>query len=576
MKSLIMAFAMSLSASLTWAAPAITSMQKQQQMLSTLDYIRDIYQSNYAPAEWKAKHLGWSLQNEIDLAKAVVQANPNMSLSEYQAVLKKFFQSTKDYHVSVAFYGTERASLPFSVMSAQGRYFIVYIDRAKLPASSFPFAVGDELLSMDGTPVAQLAENLRVAGDNGVLETDKAISEIYLTRRVAKAFVGPVPKGAVVLEVKRKSDQKILKHQMLWNYTAESIPDFSFQSALGERVKEYPLAQRLAKTEMSSPLAKSFMTEGTDLFGIGLRRGYLPELGEKIWESDSSKLFDAYIYRNSANKLIGYVRIPNYVCAVVDTNRSEQKNPAECLAEFAEIMAKFEKTTDGLVIDQLNNPGGSVFYLYALASTLTDQPLYAPVHRFTINQSDVAENMSLLAQLATITTEEAAKKAFGETIHGYPVTYQMVQHMTNYANFVIAEYKAGRQLTQPHFLWGVDQINPHPTSRYTKPVLLLTNALDFSGGDFFPAILQDNKRVTIMGTRTAGAGGYVRFLEFPNILGVVGFSFTGSIAERINSNPIENLGVTPDIPYVLTTDDLQYNFRDYVKAVNSEIQKIVK
>ncbi len=95
---------------------------------------------------------------------------------------------------------------------------------------------------------------------------------------------------------------------------------------------------------------------------------------------------------------------------------------------------------------------------------------------------------------------------------------------------------------------------------------MLTNALDFSGGDFFPAIMQDNRRATILGVRTAGAGGIVK--SFPiGQFGVGEVGATSSLAQRPNGRPIENLGVTPDIPYELTARDLRTGFAEYRYAI---------
>ena len=228
-----------------------------------------------------------------------------------------------------------------------------------------------------------------------------------------------------------------------------------------------------------------------------------------------------------------------------------------------------------MVIDQVNNPGGSVFYLYSLVSMLTDKAVSTPKHKMTVLPSDILDAKLNLPSLKKVTTDAEAKKLLGaETIGGYPVSVTFVNFMIAYYEFLINEYEDGRILTDAYHIWGVDKINPHPEAHYSKPILLLVNELDFSGGDFFPATLQDNKMVTILGTRTAGAGGYVLGFDSPNLFGLQRFSLTGSLAERVDGNPIENLGVTPDIEYSLTANDWQNNFQDYVKKIKEELAKL--
>jgi C-terminal processing protease CtpA/Prc len=138
----------------------------------------------------------------------------------------------------------------------------------------------------------------------------------------------------------------------------------------------------------------------------------------------------------------------------------------------------------------------------------------------------------------------------------------------------VDQWNKGRSLTEPTFIEGVDQIQPSPT-HYTKPILTLINELDFSGGDFFPAIMQDNKRAVLFGTRTAGAGGFVREVQFPNRLGVHSFSMTGSIAVRADGSRIENEGVRADVQYEPTPADLQGGFQEYAAAVNAAVAKLL-
>lgn len=550
------------------AAPVRQSQEElKRKMLQNLDFVESVFEAQYAPTLWKRQYSGWNLAEEISKAKEEVTASETVSISQYQDILRRFFHSTKDYHVSVGFESTETSSLPFSVIGADGRYFISWIDRSKLTEESFPFNVGDELVGFDGRATGEVVGEIeKTLGENATL-TDKALASLYLTRRRA-SYLGKPVQGPVTIAVKPKGADKSFTHQLIWDYTPEMVQDrsqFGVMSVEAKRVKRpVPLAWL---DNAGSPVADKGAQESGNPSSLGRRESFLPDLGVKIWESGEDEPFYAAIYKSPVDgKLMGSVRIPSYT--------PEDENKA--VEHFAKLMKKFEGTTEGLVIDQLNNPGGSVFYLYSLVSMLTDQALSTPRHRIAITQSDVSEAARFMLDAPKVHNDEEAKKLLGETIGGYPVSYEVFRHFLEFSRFIVGEWNAGRTLTEPTFLWGVDKINPSTTARYTKPVMVLVNELDFSGGDFFPAILQDNKRATIFGTRTAGAGGFIRKVEYPNQLGVQNFVFTGSIAERIDKNPIENLGISPDIQRAMTGEDYQNHFSSYVKAVNENMAKILQ
>jgi hypothetical protein len=153
--------------------------------------------------------------------------------------------------------------------------------------------------------------------------------------------------------------------------------------------------------------------------------------------------------------------------------------------------------------------------------------------------------------------------------------YQRSLFLKAHYEYLLEEWNSGHALTGPTHILGIDKINPHPKCCYTKPILMLINELCTSGGDFMPAILQDNRRAVLFGAQTAGAGGVVSFFEFPNKHGIRGCTYTTSIAERSNSQMIENLGVSPDIVYEVTADDLQNDYRGYIKAVNEAVTNLL-
>lgn len=529
-------------------------------VMDTLYTMRSAYRSSYAPADWKKKQFGYDLEAEFKKAVQAVQAKPDLTVAEARPIFKDFIYSMKDYHTSISFASTEKAVLPFTVKNVGDRYFIMHIDRVKLSEKAFPFKVGDELITFDGKPVKEAIADIEDNTGDNVPETDRSVAALRLTTREASRGYLKIPQGPLVVGVQKKGSSTVQNLQLLWDYTPEKI---------GPRVNWSTTFNRESSNLLLPKMDVDIATNSPNLdnpYDLGAKQTFTPDLGLKIWEAPKENEFYAYIYKAPNGRLVGYLRLPRYT--MKDYNKS--------VKDFETVIKHFESLTDALVIDQVNNPGGSVFYLYALVGMLADQPMQTPRHMMTITQEDVADAANLAEKFKDVKNDEDAVKALaGEDMHGYPITYQTAQFAINYANFFVSEWNAGHKRTAPYWIGGVDQINPNPT-HYTKPILVLVNNLCFSGGDFFPGTLQDNKRAVIMGSRTAGAGGYVRSVKVPNNVGIVQFRTTGSLAERVQGNPLENLGVTPDVPYEMTVDDMQDNYKPYVKAVNEQVVKMIK
>jgi Peptidase family S41/PDZ domain len=526
-------------------------------VLSNLSIMKTVYQSEYAPAAWKKQYAGYDLETEYAKAVSAAQGKQKMTIADSREIFKNFIYAMKDYHTSIKFVSTEMASLPLTIRGAGDHFFIAAIDRAKLSAATFPFKEGDEVVTFGGQPTVEAVKAVQAQITENVPGTDRGLAEARLTVRSANRGI-LVPQGPVTLGIQRQGETQVREIQLLWDYTPEKVNPRN-DILTGVDLLSPPAS--IFRPQMDVDVMDRKVSDAAGPFDMGARKSFIPALGAKIWESAEDSIFYAYIYQTADRKLVGYVRIPGYTTP----------DYVKAVAEFAKIIERFESTTDSMVIDQVNNPGGSVFYLYTLASMLTDRPLVTPLHRMSITQADVAESLETIEKFKDVASDEDAKKVLPESeLNGYPASYEFVKFMVGFAQFIVSEWNQGHKLSAPYWIGGVDHINPAPV-HYSKPILILINHLDFSGGDFFPTIMQDNRRATILGSRTAGAGGYVLDVKVPNNVGVASFRFTGSIAERVNGRPIENLGVTPDIPYELTSEDYTTGFQPYLKTIRAAV-----
>lgn len=312
----------------------------------------------------------------------------------------------------------------------------------------------------------------------------------------------------------------------------ESQLDFSTRMfRLGEEFKE-KLGDRWSAV---NPKANIFIPKE-------LEKSFVPALGKIVWElpRDVAKhvSFSARIYEISDGRHVGYVRVPHY------------DYDEDTIREFSKVIGNFENSTAALVFDQVNNPGGSMIHMYAMLSFLTDRSLSVPKHQFTLSDED--------ASMASDIVQRA--EAGDDTVSRENLAY---------SRFVLSEIAAGRKrLTNPGFLAGVKEVVPENV-HYTKKIIVLNNERTFSAGEFLAAILQDNKRATLFGQRTPGAGGCAKRFEIPGgkDLGIESITITWTIGWRTSGQPIENLGVHPDVSYPITVEDLRSGYSGYRKAL---------
>lgn len=561
----------------------------KNRMVNDLEIIKNCFDVSYAPADWKKSYCQWDLNQAISIAQVQVLAPEKITVKKFQQIVKKFFLSTRDYHVSVRFCKTSAAFLPFRVRGAEGRYFISKLD-SDSPQS---LCIGDEILTFDGRPIQEVIDEIKERDLSGSdSKTDQALAEIYLTTRVG-ALGHDVPSGPISITTKSRlfyydqegEDNYIAQYDLEWEFLPEEVTDGPYQEALQDALAVLKLPTPLTMDNLAeedyfakqmvagfhNPLMRAFerlyeRKLDEDNKPIGHKKCTMPPIGRVIWEADADNPFHAYIAETPKGHTIGYIRLSSYY------------DFAESAQEFSKLINKFQSKCEALVLDQQNNGGGLAFFMYAIAAMLSDTPMKVPTHRLTITQNDAFLALAALDLLNAIANDQETLDAIGTdmTIFGYPVDKELILCFISHFNFILQEWNAGQTLTSAAPLYGIDALKPHPWGTFNKPILVLVNELDFSAADFLPAILQDNKRATVMGTKTAGAGGYVISHSFPNRFGIEEFRLTGSLGERIDMNPIENLGVTPDIPCELTVKDLTCGYVDFCTKVQAAVDAMLE
>ena len=536
------------------AQDAITSKQR----IADLEQLAALYAKNYAPYEWKRDAIGFDLLRLTPWLQRIHHADD----LDFQEALIEYVASLNDAHDLIAFPTTYGASLGFTVDIYDGKVLIDSINRLLLPVAQFPFNIGDELMTVDGTPVHALIASFRkyaIAANQR--STDRvAASRIVSRSQQIMPHTSDLPDDAI-LAIRNGNTGTTAVFSVPWRKSGIPLDSqgpvpsprrgngqiFLPPAPLGlvspagdepapqifKAVETAPADNTLpAYMEPIHPLLNASVSK--DYFavlGIGSRApiyapppGFVQRLG-----TQAAHFFYSGTYISGGVR-IGLIRIPSM----------SPPNVATALTQLDDEIRFFNLNVDALVVDVTRNPGGLVSFVESISQR------FIPTSLTTTGFQIRATGAWLFSFAAMLSSARAN-----------PTTPpEVLANLENNFNEVRRAFDENRGLSNPVSLNPTGSLTltsvPHA---FRGPLIVLVDEFSASGGDAFAAIMQDNNRGPLVGMRTMGAGGSVVSYSGPAYTESI-TRVTVSLMHRgrmiyTNDHPpapyIENIGVRPEI-----------------------------
>ncbi len=487
-----------------------------------------LYARNYGPYEAKKDYFGFDLYNVKPWLDQVRASKTDL---EFYDICVKYVASLRDSHDEFTIRSSYEPYLPIGVDVYDGKVLIDGIDRKLLPAATYPFRVGDELVSLDGKSMQDWIKELDPYTANGA---SNAVSRARIAANLAvDRYQGwwptsPLSLGnrtSATLVVKRQSGDTET-YSVAWQnfgtpvFGEGPIPGFSANTMQSRRPKhtgtiarskgdaddgldanqwslgtlpaedvavevipEYLAAQRMLTVAL--PLE----TENGSIGPFGSASPvFNPPAGFSLrLGSRSSDFFVSGIFPLAARK-IGYIRIPTM----------SPSNAASAYAQFVTEIVYLQANTDGLVVDVMGNGGGSVCYAQNLAGALIPHTFRGIAYQVRATQFWIAVFGNSLASAKRNGAPEYVQLFYAAYLQQVQQAFSENRGMTGSLPICSASF----DVTPPQDSTG-------NSVAYTKPILVLTDNFTLSAAESFTMILQDEQRATVFGTVTDGGGGNV-------------------------------------------------------------------
>ena len=505
------------------------------QKLSDFNQLVGLYAKNYGPYELKRDLYGFDLYN---VQPWLARVKASKSDLEFYDICVKYVAGLRDSHDEFTIRSTYDAWMHFDGDLYDGKFLIDYIDRAYLARAKYPFAIGDELVSVDGVPVAELlvkfapycvngASNLvscarisagmiteRYQGWFPLANSINPTADVVVKRQTtgdvetytvtwdvrgdAVTTAGLIPSPGIVRDsLKRRSPGRVSKLRVRGVETGEG-PDpyaYLFSADAPEPEPDAPqpdymkpllalrhLVRAEGPSEFGSASGLSQFDSPIPVFIGALPAGFKLRLGSGRTDEFLSGTFPV------GGKSVGYIRIPSMVPA----------NYTNAYNQFATEILTFEANTAGLVVDVMANGGGDGCYAGDLAAMLIPGT-------FQTLTEELRATLSWKESYAQAVRSAKAAKAQQWIIDDY-------QFMVDAIDGALTQNRA-RTGPLPSCRYTADSRkfldSKGAQILYSKPIVVLTDNFTLSAAEIFTMHMQDYQRATIVGTTTDGGGGSV-------------------------------------------------------------------
>lgn len=537
------------------ALPCLGQMTPEQRLFD-FEHLAAQYAKFYGPYEWKRDVIGFDAYNIKPWLDRVRAAKSDL---DYYEAAMEYVASLKDTHSSYSIPSDFVASIPITVDIFDGKYLIEGVNRVTLPIARYPFTTGDELVSIDGKTAEELVQWMMKYRSQSNDRAAKRLAAGRLFTRIQSLLPRAHELGENATVVVRRQSGEVETYEIPWTKRGTPLtangPLPNVFAARGKAVQPAPSVEetlaRIQRREMPLQDSERISGLGSRTPFFILPQGFTRRLGTLASHFHFSGTYTA------AGKRIGYLRIPNF----------SPPSSTLALTELAAELIFLEQNTDGLVVDIARNTGGGCYGETAARLLIA--------RRFRSITDEIRPSLSLLQsfQIAIATAPPSAPQ-------------WQIDQLKNLGAQLETAYYENRGRTGPLPLCGSSiEVDPFTDGRgavvgYTKPILLLTDELTTSWGDSFAHLMADNKRATLFGNRTNGAGGSIDGYEG-------GFyaeaQTTVTVSLGVRPQPVqvpgfpttayyENTGIWPDIPYdVMTAENLRTGYAPYVAAFTSAI-----
>jgi hypothetical protein len=533
------------------------------QKLADFYHVAGVYAKRYGPYEWKRDIIGFDLLNAAPWIEKIVASKDDLDFYE---VLSEYVSRLNDAHDVYTLPSNFVATLNFSVDIYEGKLLVDSINRVRLPVADFPFAAGYELVSIDNQDAPALLQTLLRYQIAANPRSTARFAASFLTVRPQQVMphAANVPDTSTV--VFRNPNSKLEMYSIPWTKSGlplTSVGKYQTPAAVLNPASEEasdevpPYMAPLIRLQNSRIPDRAVIGFGSLAPVFSAPSGFTRRLGAP-GDPFFSGVFEASGFQ------IGFIRIPSYSPA----------NTTAALAAFQREMAYFQANTDGLVIDDTRNPGGSGSYVNQILSYLMPSQWRAIGFEIRATSDWVISISSALEQAKAARAPQSIIDLF-ESIKAAIVN----------AN---ASYR-GRTAPVP-----IDDVvlvrEPARDAQgnllaYTKPLIVLIDDMSASAAELFAAGIQDNRRGPLVGFRTMGAGGNVESWEAGSYsLGRT--TVTESLMNRgrnvftmgypavlfLSTPYVENVGVLPDVPLdYMTAANLAQGGKPFVDAIVAAI-----